>query len=206
MSDQQKSKDLRDQLSGLWRSTVDQLDGLKDVIIRQSHVGRKKIDTAMLRRQRDKFLQDLGELVLKRAEDESLDLGPEGLRLAERVREIDEQIGTAETEISRIHQGETPESTGEFAAVMPEDEPAEPAAAPDAEDAVEAAPEPPAQLTEEQASPGADEQAVDESEASSDKEAVEAAEEAESAKPKKRTRRAPRKRTTKAKPKDDKED
>ncbi|MFH1808885.1 MAG: hypothetical protein ABIJ09_09075 [Pseudomonadota bacterium] len=104
------NRDLREHLNELWKTTVDQFDEIKDVILRNSHVGRKKLDTAFLRRQRDRLLQDLGESVFEQVQASTLVLNPEGQRLVERVHEVLGQIETEEAEISRLAKLGSPET------------------------------------------------------------------------------------------------
>lgn len=63
MSDKSGS-DLKRELNQLWRTTVDQLDEIKDVIVKSSHAGKARLDAAFLERERDALLRGLGELVL----------------------------------------------------------------------------------------------------------------------------------------------
>jgi len=103
-------KDLRDHLNDMWKTTVDQFDEIKDIIVRHSHIGRKRLDTAFLKRQRDRFFQDLGEAVFNQAEAGSLTLHAEGNRTVERIREALKQIELEEAEIARINQGGVPQT------------------------------------------------------------------------------------------------
>jgi hypothetical protein len=130
-------KDLRDHLNDMWKTTVDQFDEIKDIIVRHSHIGRKRLDTAFLKRQRDRFFQDLGEAVYAQAEAGSLALNAEGNRMVERIREALKQIELEEAEIARINQGGQPqtalrdEPTLENIALTPNGQPQPaPAAAP----------------------------------------------------------------------------
>jgi hypothetical protein len=102
-------KDLRDHLNDMWKTTVDQFDEIKDIIVRHSHIGRKRLDTAFLKRQRDRFFQDLGEAVFNQVEAGTLQLNAEGNRLVERIREALKQIELEEAEIARMNQGGQPQ-------------------------------------------------------------------------------------------------
>lgn len=128
-------KDLRDHLNDMWKTTVDQFDEIKDIIVRHSHIGRKRLDTAFLKRQRDRFFQDLGEAVYSQAEAGTLTLNAEGNRMVERLREALKQIELEEAEIARINQGGVPqtelrdEPTLENIALTPNGKPQQPAEA-----------------------------------------------------------------------------
>ena len=89
-----EERDLRAHLNDLWKTTVEQFDEIKDVIIRNSHVARKKIDTAGLKQQRNRLLQELGSSVYQQVREHGLALAPEGQRYVERLDEVMAQIAT----------------------------------------------------------------------------------------------------------------
>jgi hypothetical protein len=126
-------KDLRDHLNDMWKTTVDQFDEIKDIIVRHSHIGRKRLDTAFLKRQRDRFFQDLGEAVFNQVEAGTLAVNAEGNRMVERIREALKAIEVEEAEIARMNQGGVPqtelreEPTLENVALTPDGEPVRPA-------------------------------------------------------------------------------
>ncbi|MBN2358071.1 MAG: hypothetical protein JXR83_01375 [Deltaproteobacteria bacterium] len=138
-------KDLRDHLNDLWKTTVDQFDEIKDIIVRHSHIGRRRLDTAFLKRQRDRFFQDLGEAVFNQVEAGTLELNAEGNRVVERIREALKAIEAEESAIASMNQGGMPptalpdEPTLETVALTPD---GEPMVADEAEPAVTAPGEP----------------------------------------------------------------
>ncbi len=95
--------DLREQLNELWKTTVDQFDEIKEVVVHNSMVGRKKLDAAFLKRQRDKLFQDLGELVFAAALKGALPLSPEAQRVVERIQDLLVRLRAEEAEIDAIH-------------------------------------------------------------------------------------------------------
>ena len=85
--------ELRRQLSTLWKVARSGLGTMKEVVVRSSQSGRIRIDVALLHRERDQLLVELGERVcacLDESDDGEL---PESLRelraLRERVREVE---------------------------------------------------------------------------------------------------------------------
>ena len=96
------ASDLREQLNTLWKTTVDQFDEIKEVVVHNSHVGRKKLDAAFLKRQRDRLYQDLGELVFAETAAGRMDLAPEGQRVVERLQEVSAKLEAEESSLRDI--------------------------------------------------------------------------------------------------------
>jgi hypothetical protein len=120
--DKKDAGDLRKELNSLWKSTIDQFDEIKNVIVRSSGAGKAKLDSTFLKRQRDKLLTDLGTRLLQLSEAGELTL-PEDLRsTANRVRELEREIEEQDGMVDRL--------------LRPEDE--EPATAPEPEAKAEA--------------------------------------------------------------------
>jgi cobalamin biosynthesis protein CobT len=99
--------DLKSQLGSFFRSTLQQLDTVREVVTQKSKAGRLQIDLALLRRKRKAALADLGEVVAKLCAEGRLDEDefPElGSPLA-RVESLDEQIDSAERKARRAAFG-----------------------------------------------------------------------------------------------------
>jgi hypothetical protein len=94
--------DLKKELSSIWRSTLDQLDEIKNAIVKSGDVGRGKLDAAFLARQRDKLLSELGRAWIDQLAADGAE-PPEALSAkVERVKELDEQIVAHEEEFDRF--------------------------------------------------------------------------------------------------------
>jgi hypothetical protein len=90
--------DLRSQLGSLLRSTWQQLDNVREVVVRQSKAGRIQIDLTLLRRKRRDALARLGAVVARLAANGKLneDDFPElGGPLSE-LEALDERIADEE--------------------------------------------------------------------------------------------------------------
>jgi hypothetical protein len=103
MSDEKK--DIKDDLNSLWKSTLDQFDEIKDAIVRSSTAGKAKLDVAMLERQRDKLLMELGRAYLAAAEAGEVSLPEKLVATLERIQDLDEQIAQHEDEVGKLLEG-----------------------------------------------------------------------------------------------------
>lgn len=92
--------DLKKELNQLWRSTVGQLDEIKDVIVKSSHAGKARIDAAMLERERANRLQELGELVLSEGEEAAYP--PAWKEKIQEIKDLDEQISSQKEEFDSL--------------------------------------------------------------------------------------------------------
>ena len=128
--------DLKRELNALWRSTIDQFDELKNVIVESSVAGRAKIDATMLKRERERKLAEIGEAMLALFEAGKLELPDELEGTVERIRHIEREIEEQESEFRRVFTKERPKG-GAGAASEPghaedeeagEGEPGEPSA------------------------------------------------------------------------------
>jgi hypothetical protein len=100
--DKGSGKDVRSELNSLWKSTIDQFDELKNVVVRGSNAGKAKLDSTFLKRQRDKLLAEIGEELLAYAEGGGFDL-PEGVaKKAERLTTLEDEISEAESQVDRL--------------------------------------------------------------------------------------------------------
>lgn len=126
MSDDKRDEpqDLRKELNQLWRTTLDQFDGLKDAIVRSSTAGKAKLDATFLRRQRDKRVLELGERVLELERKGELKLPERFKETLAAIDELEAQIEEQESEVDRLmhrdqdggsERGEGDESTPEEA-------------------------------------------------------------------------------------------
>lgn len=94
--------DLREQLNELWKTTVDQFDEIKEVVVHNSHVGRKKLDAAFLKRQQDRLFQDLGELMFVAAMKTDLPLNAEAQRVVERIKDVSARLKVEENDLGAM--------------------------------------------------------------------------------------------------------
>jgi len=94
----------------LMRSTVDGLEELKEVLVRASQEAKTKLDATLLRRERDRLYQQLGELAYLQIEEGKLK-APAGLRdTLDRIHAIVEQL--AAEEAAKGDGGSTASSSG----------------------------------------------------------------------------------------------
>jgi hypothetical protein len=84
--------DFQSRLNDLWRSTVDQLEDIKDAVVRTTEVGRAKLDAALLRRDRDRLYARLGESAYKLAEAGALALPADLEDLRGEIGALNERI------------------------------------------------------------------------------------------------------------------
>ena len=100
MSDE-KTGDIKKDLTALWKATVDQMDEIKDAIVRSSHAGKARLDVAFLRKARQEALGAVGEKVAELAAD-----GvpfPDALKpLLDRVNDLERQIEEQNAEAERL--------------------------------------------------------------------------------------------------------
>src|SRR5689334_17541473 len=84
--------ELRRQFGTVWRMASSGFDTLREVVVRSSQIGRLRVELALLARQKQQLLADLGARVVALADEEALAL-PDDLRhLVERVREVELRI------------------------------------------------------------------------------------------------------------------
>lgn len=104
MADDKRSErsDLRRELNALWRSTVEQFDELKDAIVRSSSAGKAKLDATLLRRERDRRLAEVGEAMIRLADEGKLELPDELAETVERIRALEKEIREQEAEVERV--------------------------------------------------------------------------------------------------------
>jgi hypothetical protein len=101
-------RDFQSRLNDLWRTTVDQLEDIKDAVVRTTEVGRAKLDAALLRRDRDRAYARLGEQVYKLAEAGSLTLPADMEDLRDAIDELNERIAAEEARAETAGENESP--------------------------------------------------------------------------------------------------
>ena len=105
---------LKGDLNQLWKSTVNQFDEMKDILLRSGSAGKAKLEVTLLKRQQDKLFVELGEL-LYRAHVQAKENGtpvhwPEGISTDDvlgRLYTLHEEIAAQQSEFDRLKQ--TPE-------------------------------------------------------------------------------------------------
>lgn len=97
MTDEKKS----DPFGSLLNAALGQIDEIREVIVRGGQAGKAKLDAELLKRQRDRALQDLAAALLLEVERGALALPPACEEAAARVRELKAQIEQAEAEATR---------------------------------------------------------------------------------------------------------
>lgn len=88
----ERPDDLRRQLETLWRVAKDGLDSMREVVVRSSQSGRLRLDVALLQRERQQLLVELGERACR-----FIGRGggpvPEAMRdLFDRIQDIDNRL------------------------------------------------------------------------------------------------------------------
>lgn len=124
MSDDKRDEpqDLRKELNQLWRTTLDQFDGLKDVLVRSSTAGKAKLDATLLSRQRDKLLAELGAKAVELHRKGEIEL-PESLASTiARIEELGAQIAEQESEAERLFRKDGAKSGEKRPSADPADE------------------------------------------------------------------------------------
>lgn len=99
--------DFKDQLGAIFRTTLAQLDSVRDAVVQRGKVGKIQLDLTMLRRRRKAALAELGEAVAKLAAAGRIDEEkyPELSRGLARLEEIDERIEEAEERAREVSAG-----------------------------------------------------------------------------------------------------
>ena len=90
--------DLKSQLGSFLKTTLQQLDTVREVVVQKSRAGKIQFDITMLRRKRKAALARLGEVVVQLAGDGRLDEGefPELSSALAEVDALDERIAGEE--------------------------------------------------------------------------------------------------------------
>jgi hypothetical protein len=84
--------DLRRQLGTMWRMASTGFGTFREVVVRSSQTGRLRVDLALLGRERQQLLAELGLKVARLIENEELQV-PDAVRLVfERLRDVESRI------------------------------------------------------------------------------------------------------------------
>ena len=87
-----KKDDLRRQLGTVWRVASSGFETLREVVVRSSQTGRLRVDLALLGRERQQLLAQLGQQVARLIEDGSLQV-PDDVRVTwERLHDVEGRI------------------------------------------------------------------------------------------------------------------
>lgn len=98
------------QLDKMVKSTVDGLEELKEVLLRASQNAKVKLDATLLRRERDRLYQTLGEQAYLLVEEGSLKAPPALRDTIDRIHALVEQL--AQEEAAMDTPDEEDEDTG----------------------------------------------------------------------------------------------
>lgn len=125
--DKGRGPDLRKELNSLWKSTIDQFDELKDVVVRSSNAGKAKLDATFLKRQRDKLLAEIGERLLEVATESGTPLPEDVEKKVQRLEELKAEIEDNEGEVDRLLRPDEEDeaAAGSDGATAADDEPEE---------------------------------------------------------------------------------
>ena len=91
MSD--RPDELRHQLATLWRAARTGMDTVREVVVRSSQAGKIRLDIALMQREREQLLQQVGERVLAHL-DEGGELPEDIYQLRDRIRDVEGRIRT----------------------------------------------------------------------------------------------------------------
>ena len=94
--------DLRSELNSLWKTTLDQFDEIKDVIVKSSSAGKVKLDSTILKRERDRLLTRLGTLTLEALEAGTITAPPGAEELLTKISAKTEELREMEKEFDSL--------------------------------------------------------------------------------------------------------
>jgi hypothetical protein len=92
--------DFRRQFGTVWRMASSGLDTLREVVVRSSQSGRLRVDVALLQRERQQLLGDLGLHVAALVDSGKLELPEDAQALYEQIRDLETRI---QSDLGRIH-------------------------------------------------------------------------------------------------------
>ncbi|MBI4511713.1 MAG: hypothetical protein HY698_18920 [Deltaproteobacteria bacterium] len=86
--------ELKNQLGSFFRTTLQQLDTVREVVTQASKEGKRQLDLTLLKRKRQALLTEIGETVVRLAREGKLDEGdfPELSGLFSRLDALEEQL------------------------------------------------------------------------------------------------------------------
>lgn len=92
--------DFRRQFGTVWRMASSGLDTLREVVVRSSQSGRLRVDVALLQRERQQLLGDLGLHVAALVDSGKLELPEDAQAIYEQIRDLETRI---QSDLGRIH-------------------------------------------------------------------------------------------------------
>ncbi|WP_373045046.1 hypothetical protein [Vulgatibacter sp.] len=104
MSRQQRTidDDVRTQLGSIFSRAREALGEVKDAVVRNSQIGKIKLDASFLRRERDGFVQALGAALYERSERGDIELPADLGELVGRIRALDARLEDQEAELAAV--------------------------------------------------------------------------------------------------------
>jgi hypothetical protein len=93
------------ELGSFLKSAASTLDEVKDSVLRGGQAGKASLDVQLLKRQRDKALARLGEVLLDE-HARGAPLPPSCAAIVDEIRALDEQVARARTEAEKLWRGE----------------------------------------------------------------------------------------------------
>jgi hypothetical protein len=87
-----RKDDLRRQFGTVWRMASSGLDTLREVVVRSSQAGKLRVDLALMARERQQLLVQLGEKVATLVEEGAVELPEDAQKTLERVRDLEQRI------------------------------------------------------------------------------------------------------------------
>lgn len=97
-----RETDTRKRWGSFLSRAVSTLGDVREAVVRTSQIGKIKIDTAFLLRERERLLKDLGELVFQMVEEGRLSLGEEHAPLLQALRDHQARIDEQDEELAAV--------------------------------------------------------------------------------------------------------
>lgn len=97
-----RETDTRKRWGSFLSRAVTTLGDVREAVVRTSQIGKIKIDTAFLLRERERLLKDLGELVFQMVEEGRLSLGEEHAPLLQALRDTQARIDVQDEELAAV--------------------------------------------------------------------------------------------------------
>jgi hypothetical protein len=93
------------ELGSFLKSAASTLDDVKDSVLRGGQAGKASLDVQLLKRQRDKALARLGEVLLDE-HGRGAPLPPSCTAIVDEIRALDDQVARARAEADKLWRGE----------------------------------------------------------------------------------------------------
>ncbi len=112
--DSTEAEETKRQITSFLARAAEALDEVKNVVVRSSQIGKIKIDSTFVRRDRDQLARDLGLRLLELVAQGTLELPEELVPLAAKIREYESELKEQEREIAEVEaesrpgEGESP--------------------------------------------------------------------------------------------------